>query len=72
MDYTLNFKKQFEKVYISFFARMRRFAVEYVLNEEDAENIVHEIFLDIWEKRLDFDSIDNIGGAAFGQGAGQG
>ena len=58
----MNFKKQFEEVYVSFFARMRRFAVEYVLNEEDAENIVHEIFLGLWEKRIDFDSIDNIGG----------
>lgn len=36
---------------------MKRFAKEYVSSEEDAENIVHDVFLEIWEKRdaLSFD-----------------
>jgi RNA polymerase sigma-70 factor (ECF subfamily) len=30
---------------------MKRFAAEYVVCEEDAENIVQDIFLELWEKR---------------------
>lgn len=31
---------------------MKRFAQEYVIREEDAENIVQDIFLDLWEQNL--------------------
>ena len=30
---------------------MKRFAREYVLSDEDAENIVQDVFLDFWEKK---------------------
>lgn len=39
---------------------MKRFAQQYVIQEEDAENIVQDIFIDIWEKQLDFSSITNL------------
>ena len=41
----------FEKIYISWFARMGQFAQEYVLVEEDAENIVQDIFTELWARR---------------------
>lgn len=41
----------FEEIYISFYPRLKRFAQEYVVNEADAENIVQDIFLSLWEKR---------------------
>jgi RNA polymerase sigma-70 factor (ECF subfamily) len=41
----------FEKIYIAHFAKMKRFACEYVLCEEDAENIVQDVFVELWEKR---------------------
>ena len=31
---------------------MKRFAQEYVMREEDAENIVQDVFLDLWEQNL--------------------
>ena len=31
---------------------MKRFAQEYVIREEDAENIVQDVFLDLWEQNL--------------------
>lgn len=58
-------KKHFEEVYISYFARMKRFAQSYVLREEDAENIVQDIFIDLWDKKLDFANITNISGFLF-------
>lgn len=30
---------------------MKRFAKEYVLSDEDAENIVQDVFLELWEKK---------------------
>ena len=41
----------FEKVYIAHFAKMKRFAKEYVLSSEEAENIVQGVFLELWEKK---------------------
>lgn len=53
---------QLKEIYVSYYAEMKRFAIEYVLNEEDAENIIHEVFLNILEKKIDILSIENIGG----------
>ena len=41
----------FEQIYLSYFSKMKRFAREYVLSDEDAENIVQDVYLDFWEKR---------------------
>ena len=41
----------FKKVYVAHFSKMKRFAQEYVLSEADAENIVQDVFLELWEKR---------------------
>ena len=34
----------FEEIYEAYFAKMKRFSKEYVLSDEDAENIVHDVF----------------------------
>jgi len=41
----------FEQIYLSYFSKMKRFAREYVLSDEDAENIVQDVFLDFGEKK---------------------
>ncbi|MDR3217999.1 MAG: RNA polymerase sigma-70 factor [Dysgonamonadaceae bacterium] len=41
----------FEEIYLNYFSKMKNFAKEYVLSDEDAENIVQDIFLELWEKR---------------------
>lgn len=40
--------KNFEEVYITYFAKLRRFAAYYVLSAEEAENIVHDVFCGLW------------------------
>ena len=42
---------EFERIYLSFYPRLKRFAREYVIREADAENIVQDVFLDLWERR---------------------
>lgn len=53
MDYNFGaageFRDNFEEIYCSAFPGMVRFAKEYVGNREDAENIVQDVFAEIWE-----------------------
>lgn len=42
---------EFEEIYISYYSKLKRFAQEYVINEADAENIVQDVFLNLWERR---------------------
>ncbi|GHT45792.1 RNA polymerase sigma-70 factor [Bacteroidia bacterium] len=43
------FQANFETIYLAHYAGMVRFAKEYVLSKEEAENIVHDAFTDIWK-----------------------
>ena len=45
---------EFENIYVTYYSRMKRFAQEYVISEEDAENIVQDVFLDLWEQQFVF------------------
>ena len=44
-------KIRFEDVYLSYFSKMKYFAKEYVISEEDAENIVQDVFVELWENK---------------------
>lgn len=39
---------------------MKRFAQEYVIHEEDAENIVQDVFMELWENKVAIPSHTNI------------
>lgn len=65
MQTTSEYKVQFKEAYITYYSRMKRFAQEYVIREEDAENIVHDIFTELWEKKLEFISYVNLNGYLF-------
>ena len=45
-----NRKLTFEDVYVSHYARLHRFARNYVLSDEDAEDIVQDVLGALWEK----------------------
>ena len=47
----LSVKENFDSIYMNNFSRLFLFAKEYVLFDEEAENIVQDIFLMLWEKR---------------------
>lgn len=46
-----NVQDTFDQIYLKYYSRMYRFAKQYVLFDEDAENIVQDVFLLLWEKR---------------------
>jgi len=61
-------KKQamnFEEVYTTYYCRLKNFAKEYVIYEEDAENIVQDIFFELWKQRPVFVSYMNLSGFLF-------
>ena len=45
--------RTFEEIYLKYFPRLLRFAREYVVSNEDAENITQDAFLILWEQRND-------------------
>src|SRR5690554_5251980 len=52
MSNTTKNRIEFENIYVAHYSRMKRFAQEYVIREEDAENIVQDVFLDLWKQNL--------------------
>ncbi|NDV58269.1 RNA polymerase sigma-70 factor [Bacteroides sp. 519] len=46
-----NNKISFEEIYITYFSRMKNFALEYIYSEQDSENIVQDVFMELWEKK---------------------
>ena len=47
----LSQEKGFKQVFESFYPRLLRFAIEYVKDKREAENILQDVFLTLWEKR---------------------
>lgn len=49
----------FSKIYRVYFPKLVRFSREYVVSTEDAENIVQDIFMYLWEHRDMLESLTN-------------
>ena len=50
----------FEQIYRTYFSKMKRFAKEYVISEDVAENLVQDVFMGLWEKREVFMNRSNL------------
>ena len=57
--------QEFSRIYLVYFPKMVRFAQEYVLSEEEAKNIVQDLFLYLWEQRETLDAISNLNAFLF-------
>lgn len=55
-DDQMAYKELFELFYLP----LRQFAILFVKNRENAEEIVSDVFLSIWEKRKRLESISNL------------
>lgn len=55
----------FSELYLIYYPKLVRFAKEFVMSEEDAENIIQDVFADLWEKRESMDHIENINAYLF-------
>jgi len=55
----------FSELYLIYYPKLVRFAKEFVILEEDAENITQDAFTDLWEKRDSMDHIENMNAYLF-------
>lgn len=47
-------------MYLTYYSKLVRFAREFVILEEDAENITQDVFTDLWERRDSMDHVENM------------
>ena len=50
----------FSEIYMSYYPRLLRFAKEFVILEEDAENIIQDVFLGLWERHESLIHVENM------------
>jgi RNA polymerase sigma-70 factor (family 1) len=50
----------YKELFVSFYNPLLRFAVTLVKSKEQAEEIVSDVFINIWEKRKRINSINNL------------
>jgi RNA polymerase sigma-70 factor (family 1) len=50
----------FRQLYEMLFLQLFRFSIDYVASKEIAEELVNDVFLNIWQKRGSLDLIENI------------
>jgi len=55
----------FSEVYLHYYPKLVWFAKEFVMPEEDAENIVQDVFADLWERRESMERIENMNAYLF-------
>lgn len=55
----------FSELYLTYYPRLVRFAKEFLMCEEDAENITQDVFTMLWEKRDFISHIDNMNAYLF-------
>lgn len=55
----------FSELYLTYYPKLVRFAKEFVILEEDAENITQDVFTDLWEKRDNLDHVENMNAYLF-------
>ena len=53
-------QQAFKQLYKSLFFRLYQFAYSFVHSRENAEEVVNDVFLGLWQKRAGLDGIDNI------------
>lgn len=59
------YEYNFEKLYSAYFTKLVRFASEFVLSTEDAENIIQDIFIYLWEHQEILKNISNLNAFLF-------
>lgn len=55
----------FSELYLMYYPKLVRFAKEFVVLEEDAENITQDVFTDLWERRDAINHIENVNAYLF-------
>jgi RNA polymerase sigma-70 factor (ECF subfamily) len=55
----------FSELYLNYYSKLVGFAREFVISEEDAKNIIQDVFTDLWERHDSIDYVSNINAYLF-------
>lgn len=55
----------FSNIYLTFYPQLVRFATVFVVYEEDAENLIQDLFMGLWERKESLSSIENMNAYMF-------
>jgi len=55
----------FTEIYSNYYPKLLRFAIEYVISKEDAENIVQDLFVSLWENDYLLANAENLNAYLF-------
>jgi len=55
----------FSEVYIAYYSKLVRFAKEYVIIAEEAENVIQDVFVKLWERQDSLHLIENMNAYLF-------
>lgn len=57
--------KDFSEIYTEYYPKLLRFACDFVSSREDAENLLHDAFIDLWKINEHISEINNINAYMF-------
>ncbi len=57
--------KDFSEIYTEYYPKLLRFACDFVSSREDAENLLHDTFIDLWKINEHISEINNINAYMF-------
>lgn len=55
----------FSEIYSKYYFKLVRFATDFVVLKEDAENIIQDVFVNLWERRDSLVNIENMNAYVF-------
>ena len=55
----------FSEIYIAYYSKLIRFATDFIIHKEDAENIIQDVFTGLWERNDSLENIENINAYLF-------
>lgn len=58
-------KIEFKRIYLAYYPKLVRFSEKYLLSREDAENVVQDAFLYLWEENKTAEGIENLNAYLF-------
>jgi len=53
-------KRSFEALFREYFPALMHFSLKYLSNEDDAREVVHSVFINLWEKRESLDTSTSL------------
>ncbi len=65
MDSPKNNNIDFSEIYLKYYCKLMRFAAEFVAFEEDAKDIIQDVFVNLWERKDSFTYIQNVNAYVF-------